>query len=672
MIDPIYVIGKIWSAKWFILFCALAGAGLAAGYALLTPKLYTATTQVLVDPRDIKVVQNEVTPNGLPSDATLALIESQTAVIDSNEVLIKVVEKADLLNDTDFNGKGFSIIGVVKDYLGLTEKVMPSPEGAPLSRIELVTLDNLRRRMSVEREPKSFVLHLSVETPSPQKSARLANFIAETFINELGRVQSSTARRASDALSSRLEELRASVGEAERAVEEYKRENRLVGVGGRLVDDDYILRINDQLARSRGDVTALRNRAQQMRTASVDDVVEGSFPEELTSTALNQLRDSYQKLSQQQAILSSSLGPRHPRRIANAQALDSARAAIRSEVARIVSATETELDRAESTDEDLTAQIDSLKTKQLETSESFVRLRELEREVEASRAVYEAFLLRAREISEQERLNTANVRVISSATPPLLPSSMSRRTVVAIGFIAGMIVGFGFAFVWALWRPVKTIFAENKAGHAKGYGAYATAAEPYGSATQTHETALAPGLRASDTSLPERSDTHDEAWALRKADADPMPSRSRLESTVSDRALNEARFESAANRAAVADMSAEEQDLAPEEKQRSSRRKWNLPKRPEAEPVTEPASHRSAPGRRQTLTETVTSLRSERSAASGRYSERVQSTARTPEEAEYMRKEIETVRERLMGLRSEPGGDAGEISSRRHPTRNVV
>ncbi|MEN3792633.1 GumC family protein [Fulvimarina sp. MAC3] len=687
LIDPIYVIGKIWRAKWFVLFCALAGAGLAAGYSMLTPKLYTATTQVLVDPRDIKVVQNEVTPNGLPSDATLALIESQTAVIDSNEVLIDVVEKADLLNDSYFNGKGFSILGTIKDYLGLTEKVMPSPEGAPLSRIELVTLDNLRRNMSVSREPKSFVLHLSVETPSPQKSAELANLIADTFIDELGRVQSSTARRASDSLSSRLEELRASVSQAERAVEEYKRENRLVGVGGRLVDDDYILRINDQLARSRGDVTALRNKAEQMRNASVDDVVEGSFPEELTSTALNQLRDSYQKLSQQEAILSASLGPRHPRRIANAQALEAARSGIRSEVNRIVAAAETELDRAESTDQDLTAQIDTLKTKQLATSESFVRLRELEREVEASRAVYEAFLLRAREISEQERLNTANVRIISSATPPLLPSSMSRRVVVLAGFLMGFILGFGIATVWALWRPVKTIFAENKAGYARGSDGFSNG---HGAARPVYAQQPAeplPGLRESDTTLPERAGTNDAAWALRGSDtvpaiARPEPSRPELESTVSARAMDEAGSTHPESETVtpimagsqVAEKSADEVGIASTSEQRTSRRKWNFPKRAAMEPETEsrPAAEQVEPARRKTLSETVTALRSAQGPEAARYSERVRAAARSPEEAEHMQKEIETIRERLLKLRSPAGGKVSGATMPGPRTSNVV
>ncbi|MCP3053720.1 GumC family protein [Aurantimonas marianensis] len=445
LIDPIYVFRRVWASKSLIALTTFLGIALAILLALSTPKLYTADTQILVDPRDIKVVQNEVTPNGLPNEATLALIESQIAVVYSNNVLNRVIDEAGLESDPEFNGTGETLFGSIFPNLVSFLRQDDVESG----RQRLVTLKNLRKAMTVTRDAKSFIINLAVETRDPEKSAELSRLIGATFIDQLGRVQSQTARRASDALSSRLAELRQSVADAERAVEEYKTENRLVGVGGRLVDDDYILRTNDQLARSRGEMAALRVRAEQMKNVSIDDVVKGSFPEELTSEALTRLRNTYSELAQQAAVLSTTLGPRHPQRLASQEALASARNAIRAELNRIVAAAQTDLTRAEQTDRDLTEQITALKTKQLATSESFVKLRELEREVEASRAVYEAFLLRARETGEQESLNTANVHVISEATPPLEPSSLARRTMVLLGAVLGFLAGVGIAVLRA-------------------------------------------------------------------------------------------------------------------------------------------------------------------------------------------------------------------------------
>ncbi|MEX6506020.1 GNVR domain-containing protein [Jiella sp. M17.18] len=469
LVDPLYIIGSVWTQRRMILLATLLGFALAVIYALSTPKLYTADSQILMDPRDIKVVQNEVTPNGLPSDATLALIQSQIQVIYSDDVLGRVVAEAKLADDPEFNGQAKGALAPL--LTPLSNLFGPPQESArDAERRRLLTLDHLRRAMKVDRDQKSFVLNVAVTTRDADKSARLANLIADSFIQQLGKVQAQTARTASDALSGRLAELRKSVVNAEQAVEDYKSQHDLVGVGGKLVDDDYITRISDQLGRSKADTTALKVKADQMKKASVDDVIKGTLPEELTSEALSKLRNTYSDLQQQAASLRSTLGPKHPRRIAIEQALASVRSAISAELNRIVSAAQTELARAQETNRELTRELDTLKSKQLQTGEAFVKLRELEREVDASRAVYESFLLRARETGEQETINTANVRVISPATPPLDPSSTSRRVVVLAGVFLGFLAGVGIAVLTALIRLFRGRFDPMDPGAGRGRG----------------------------------------------------------------------------------------------------------------------------------------------------------------------------------------------------------
>ncbi len=452
LIDPALLVSAVWRARWLIVLCGVLGAAIAAAYAYSTPKIYASTTQILLDPRDIKVIQNEVTPNGLPSEATLALVESQLAVIYSNEILARAVEAEGLTTDPEYVGGSALGIGAITASINRALFGEAEPEAVDPRRRELRVIGALRRNLSVTRDPNSFIINLTVKSQVPERAARLSTTIARLFIDNLAVVQADTARRASESLSSRLSELRSRVVSAERAVEAYKAENALIGVGGRLVDDDYIIRMNDQLARARADITALRVRAGSMQNASVEDVVQGTLPEELTSEALTRLRTTYSQLAQESAVLRARLGPRHPQRIASDEALASARSAIEAELRRIVSAAQTELARAELTEQQLSSQTDELKAKQVTTSGSFVRLRELEREVDASRAVYEAFLLRARETGEQESINTANVRIVSEAVPALDPVSLSRRVVIAAGGIVGGVLAAALAVIVAIGR----------------------------------------------------------------------------------------------------------------------------------------------------------------------------------------------------------------------------
>jgi Mrp family chromosome partitioning ATPase len=84
------------------------------------------------------------------------------------------------------------------------------------------------------------------------------------------------------------------------------------------------------------------------------------------------------------------------------------------------------------------------------TNEALIPLRELERDVQASRAVYEAFLVRARETGAQERLDTKNIQIISKADLPQRRSSPPSSLLVAL---AAVLVGAAAGTGLVLLRP---------------------------------------------------------------------------------------------------------------------------------------------------------------------------------------------------------------------------
>ncbi|MDP3896082.1 MAG: GumC family protein, partial [Mesorhizobium sp.] len=427
LIDPLAIVRGIVRSRGIILAATVAGALIGVAIAISTPKKYESVAELLVDPRDLKIVDREITSSGLPSDATLAIVENQVRVLTSGNVLEKVVDKLNLAADPEFNGQasGFGIRSIVDEI----RSILSRDEKGEGDVRRALAIQNLGESLSVERTGKTFVVSVGATTEDAKKSALIANTLTEVFLQTYGDIQSGSAGRASDELTSRLVELQTSLEAAERKVEAYKAENDIADAGGRLISDDEMVKLNDQLSIARARTIELNARAASARNLDLNAVVGGELPEQIASPVMAELRSQYAVSKQEVERLSVRLGPRHPERLAAEAQLAGARDSMASELRRITSSIQIELKRAVQLEQDLASRLAQIKARQSGVSEDLVTLRELEREAAAKRAVYESFLLRARETGEQRGMNTANMSVISIAQPPLEALGPSRSMI---------------------------------------------------------------------------------------------------------------------------------------------------------------------------------------------------------------------------------------------------
>ena len=445
LIDPRMAIDVLRGSRKLLLASTILGGVIAAFYALSLPQMYVASTDILVDPRNIKTVGDELTPGQLPTDASLAVAESQARIIDSSSVLLKVIDKTDLTKDPEFNGT-LVPTGIAGLFAQIRDMLSPK-KVSDSQTLQTRVLYNLHKSIAIGRDAKTFIYSISVKTRDPQKSASLANTISSVFQSELASLQSDAARRTSDELSNRLADMRANVEQAERAAADFRASHDLVNVDGKLISDNDLTRLNDQLTNQRAETMRLQARVQVLSSATSDSVVSGVLPEDLRSNTLTALRAQYAQARQTASGLSTQLGPRHPALIQAQSQAGTVLNDIDAELRRIRSSLQVEVARSVQQEKDLTARLAQLKSQQANNSGDLVKLRELEREATARRSVYEAFLLRSRETNEQEGLNTANVRVLSEARPPLDPAGTSRKLIVIAGLIAGFLAGLAITAV---------------------------------------------------------------------------------------------------------------------------------------------------------------------------------------------------------------------------------
>jgi len=419
-------LSAIWRGKTTILWTTAASLLVAVLVVLAVPHRYTAVTQILIDPTDLHAVGNDLTPANQANEAAVLQVESQVRVLTSDSVLRRVVKMESLDRDPEFAGQ----------WAG---------DGADSS---IAALNALRRSVQVKRAERTYVVDVSVSSRQPAKAARLANAIAQAYLAEQTEVRSDAARQVSQSLSARLNELKERVRQAEDQVENFKERNNILGAGGQLVNEQQLSELNNQLGLARARTAAAKARFDQVQQMRLSKDEIGAFPEAVQSQTITALRSQYAEIMRREAEQMTSLGARHPAVIQIEAQAERLRHMIEDEVHRIALSARAEYESARANEETLAANLEKLKGNAVTTNEAMVTLRELERDVQANRAVYEAFLVRARETGEQERLDTKNIRVISPAEVPLRRSFPPSNLLLALGaLLFGIAAGTGIVIV---------------------------------------------------------------------------------------------------------------------------------------------------------------------------------------------------------------------------------
>ena len=439
-----------WRRKRIVFGTALLLALLALAYALLTPSLYTATAQILIDPRDRQVVSNDVNPGTLSPDGGIAQVESQVKVIESDAVLGRAVAQTGLETEPGF---GVPRTRWFTQAASTLRELVTGPRPERKIDAQGRALAQLRRRLAVKRADKVFVIDVIVTTEDPDLSARIVNAIANGYLTDQTEARAEAARRAAGDLRGRLDELRNAVNAADKKLEDYKARNGLITASGRLVNEQQLTDLNTRLVAAQARTADAQARLQGIRDARGRAVGAGAMPEAVQSAVIDRLRGQYAELAAKEADLRTNLGERHPFIAAVRTQMQDVRRLIDAELGRIAGAAETEYHRAQSNERTLSAELGRLRQQAAVNSQSSVQQRELEREVEAARSVYNSFLVRAREIKEQTSIDSSNARIITAARPPEDPSWPPRLILVAASLFGGLGIGAGLALLREYLAP---------------------------------------------------------------------------------------------------------------------------------------------------------------------------------------------------------------------------
>ncbi|MGE3867670.1 MAG: GumC family protein [Hyphomonadaceae bacterium] len=414
---------------------------LVAFFTATATKMYTAAAQVEIDMRETRVLGNiDSVVSGLPPNT--AAVDTETQLLTSRTLAGRVVDSLKLLDDKEFNPP---------PKRGLFDRIHDAISGPPkLSAAQLAkkrmierqgAIDAVQKHLKVRRIGLTYVIEIATTSNSPDKAARLADAFAELYLTQQLENKYDTIARANEWLSNRLEALRQEVQAKERAVELYRAQNGLLSAEGSTLTEQAISSLNLELVTSKAALAERTARLRGVESGLVNGNGGENAAEALGSNVISALRQKQAEIARTRAEMSAKYGPKHPemKRVAEEEADIQKR--IDAEIGRIVASLRGEVEIARNRVASIQASLTNQQADLAANNVGAVKLRELVRDADASKTLYEAFLNRFKQIAEQGGIEQPDARIVSRATPPLNPSYPDTKMNLALGLLLGLALG---------------------------------------------------------------------------------------------------------------------------------------------------------------------------------------------------------------------------------------
>lgn len=443
-----------------VILTALIFAGLTAAYSLTAQPVYRASARLLIDPSVRQPFENpNLSQRGLLDDA---FVDSQVAIIGSDAVLRPVARQFDLKNDPEFGDTGPSgLVSQLRSLFG--GGADGTPEGD--ARRETEAIREFSKAVEVSREGLTYVVSVSVDSSNPDKSTKLAQAIADTYLADRGRQRESSTDSVNEQIGTRLVALREKLRADEAAVQQFKSENRLQSSGDAgLLTTQELSELNTQLSEAQAGLAEKQARYDKIAAFLKNGVNPNSINEISESDNVANLREQYTLAVRQVANLESQLLPRHPTLIRARSEVGRLEGLLRAEAQNASDVARIDMDVARERVANLERALDTSRSNADTGDEAMIRLRELETEAQTTRTLYQSALARMKEIAELDQIVVPSARIIAPALPWESAVWPKKKLLVATAALLGLMVGVILAIGGEVYRQVSLrLFAEPAA-----------------------------------------------------------------------------------------------------------------------------------------------------------------------------------------------------------------
>jgi capsular exopolysaccharide synthesis family protein len=311
----------------------------------------------------------------------------------------------------------------------------------------------VQSQITVEPVRLSQLVRVSFDSYDPELAAKVANMVAETYIESDLEARYQMTQKASNWLSERLGGLRQKVEAAEKALQQYREKERIVDVKGVAQSgaSRQLEQLTTALVEARNRRNEAENRYNQIRgirggAGSAAPSYE-SVPAVMNNLTVGQMRTVEAEADKKLAELSNRYGREHPRMVQAEGELRAARESTRRAIENVVASITRDYEVARANEASIERSLGQSKGEIQDINRKEFQLAVLEREVAANKQLFDMFLGRFKETSAAGDLQSTVARVVDAAIPSAVPYKPNKRQVVLIALVVGLFVAVMLALL---------------------------------------------------------------------------------------------------------------------------------------------------------------------------------------------------------------------------------
>ncbi|MEO6580566.1 MAG: polysaccharide biosynthesis tyrosine autokinase [Sphingomicrobium sp.] len=410
------------------LIIAATIAGLIGGLiiTLMTTKMYRAEVTLEVNPPKVEIL-NEKDGGDAPTASSWDFIATQVGLLRSRTLAERVAQDLNLASDP-------AIVG---------------SSGDPASRLRTAT-SVVAGGLTADMPEDGQLIRYSYVSTNPELAAKVANGIADGFINSSLQRRFDASNYARTFLSQQINKTRGELEKSERQLVAYAQAQGIINTGsgeaGSTTTDASSLQGSSMIALNGALAEATARRVMAEGAYRQARLAGGSAEVNASTSGLRGSKATLEADYQDKLTL---LKPDHPDMVALRSRIEEIDRQIGSEQSRVASGKATSLladyRAAASAEGALRARVNQLRGSVLDLRGRSIQYNILQRDVDTNRGLYDALLQRYKQVGVAGGVGTSPVSVVDRAQVPAGPYKPNLQSNLLIGLVVGLLAGLGIA-----------------------------------------------------------------------------------------------------------------------------------------------------------------------------------------------------------------------------------